>query len=86
MQYGVADNVSSYIQCTPFNGTAFGPTVTSGLVDWGYAGRSGSPEPSARSGIDSLIDDVSIHQKVGDSNPSEPARNFQFSGSFEASA
>jgi hypothetical protein len=30
------DNVSSYIACTPFNGTSFGATVTSGVVDWGY--------------------------------------------------
>jgi Peptidase family M23 len=31
------NNVNSYLACTPFNGTSFGATVSSGLVDWGYA-------------------------------------------------
>lgn len=34
------DNVSSYLACTPFNGTTFGPTVSSGLIDWGYINGS----------------------------------------------
>jgi len=33
---GSVNNQSSYLQCTPFNGTSFGTTVTSPLVDWGY--------------------------------------------------
>ncbi|HYA68848.1 MAG TPA: hypothetical protein VED63_08955, partial [Acidimicrobiales bacterium] len=34
------DTVASYLACTPFNGTSFGTTVVSGLVDWGYPGSS----------------------------------------------
>ena len=34
------NNVSSYVQCTPFNGTSFGSTATSSLVDWGVAGSA----------------------------------------------
>jgi peptidoglycan/xylan/chitin deacetylase (PgdA/CDA1 family) len=30
------NNVNSYVACTPYNGTSFGPTAVSGLVDWGY--------------------------------------------------
>ncbi len=36
-QVGAGPNlVSSYLSCTPFNGTSFGATVTSQVVDWGY--------------------------------------------------
>ena len=44
---GVQDNVSSYLQCTPFNGTSFGATGTSGLVDWGYPDSTAAWVPSA---------------------------------------
>jgi hypothetical protein len=30
------NNVSSYLECTTFNGQTFGPTVLSPVVDWGY--------------------------------------------------
>ncbi|MGP0029181.1 MAG: hypothetical protein ACLPVF_01595 [Acidimicrobiales bacterium] len=31
------DWVASYLECTPFNGTSFGSTVTSGITDWGWS-------------------------------------------------
>ena len=34
------NNVGSYVECTPFDGTSFGATVSSGLVDWGYTNGS----------------------------------------------
>ncbi len=30
------DNVGSYLACTTFNGTTFGPEILSGVQDWGY--------------------------------------------------
>ena len=33
---GGPDWVASYLQCTPFDGTNFGSSVTSSLTDWGY--------------------------------------------------
>ncbi|MHB8497249.1 MAG: hypothetical protein ACYDES_04505 [Acidimicrobiales bacterium] len=30
------DNVASYLACTPYNGSTFGTTITSGITDWGY--------------------------------------------------
>lgn len=32
------NNVGSSLECTPYNGSAFGGTATSGVVDWGVAG------------------------------------------------
>ena len=32
------NNVSSFVACTAFNGTSFGPTVNSKQLDWGYTG------------------------------------------------
>ena len=32
---GGVNNVNSYLSCTSFNGTTFGPTVSSGVEDWG---------------------------------------------------
>ena len=34
---GNVNNQSSYISCTLSTGTGFGQTITSGVVDWGYA-------------------------------------------------
>ncbi len=37
-QVGAGPNwVNSYLACTSFNGSSFGPTTYSGLTDWGYA-------------------------------------------------
>src|SRR6185312_197103 len=48
---GGQNNVSSYIACTPFNGTSFGPTGTSGVLDWGYQDSTAAWVPTA-SGAD----------------------------------
>ena len=37
---GGTNNVNSYIACTPFDGTSFGSTVQSSLLDWGFDGTS----------------------------------------------
>lgn len=44
---GAINHISSYLECTPFNGTSFGPSVTSGVVDWGYTTGSAWVETSS---------------------------------------
>jgi hypothetical protein len=33
---GGPNNVNSFVSCTPFNGTSFGATGSSGVLDWGF--------------------------------------------------
>ena len=55
------DWVASYLACTPFNGSSYGSTITSGLTDWGY--------DTARAWV-SVAGGADYCRRVGDGPPS----------------